>query len=142
MGRTGILLVTASLLAGGCDLIEDPSPNEARLVILGEAGKPVRVIVSTQFVAQVNEIGQTRVVIFDADTVFTTLPYERTWVIEEDQRFFAEAARADADLQNVQVQVFVDDRKQFDEGGSLLEGHPYRFVYSFNQAITQDIVIL
>jgi hypothetical protein len=140
MRRTGIVL--AALLAGGCDLIEDPSPNEARMVVHGEAGKEVRIIVSTQFVAQVNEIGQTRVVIFEADTVVTTLPFERTWVIEEDQRFFAEAARLDADLGNVQVQVFVDERKEFDEGGTLIEGHPYRFLYTFNQAVTQDIVIL
>jgi hypothetical protein len=142
MTRTAILLATASLLAGGCGLIEDPSPNEARLIIHGEAGKQVRVIVSTQFVAQVNELGQTRVVIFEADTLVTTLPYERTYVIEDDQRFFAEAARMDADLQTLQMQVFVDRRKEFDEGGSLLEGHPYRFLYTFNQLITQDIVIL
>lgn len=140
MTRTGILL--AALLTGACGIIEDPTPNEARMVVLGEPGKEVRIIVSTQFVAQVNEIGQTRIVIFEADTVVTTLPFERTWVIEEDQRFFGEAARLETDLDDVQVQVFVDDRKEFDEGGILIDGHPYRFLFTFNQQVTQDIVVL
>jgi hypothetical protein len=140
MTRTGSLLA-ASLLVG-CGLVEDPSPNQARLVIHGESDKPVRVIISTQFVAQVDEIGRTRVVIFDADTVVTSLPYERVYAIEEDQRFFAEAARLDADLQNVQMQVFVDSRIQFDEGGALLADHPYRFVYSFNLPVTGDIIVV
>jgi hypothetical protein len=142
MKRTVIVLVAAALLAGGCGLLEDPSPNEARLVIQGEAGKPVRVIISTEFVATVNELEQTRVVIFVADTVVTTLPYETVYSIEDDQRFFAEAAWLDADLESVQMQVYIDRQKEFDQGGMLLEDQPYRFVYTFNQALTQDIVIL
>ena len=142
MKRTAIVLASASLLAGGCGLITDPSPDEARLVIQGEAGKPVRVIISTVFVAQVDENQRTRVVIIEADTMVTTLPYENVYAIDEDQRFFAEAARLDDDLETVHMQVFIDRRKEFDEGGVLLESQPYRFVYTFNQAVTQDIVIL
>jgi hypothetical protein len=142
MKRTTIVLMAAALLAGGCGLLENPSPNEARLVIEGEAGKPVRVIISTEFVAQVNELGQTGISIFAADTLVTNLPYERVYGIREDQRFFAEAARLDADLESVQMQVFIDGNKRFDEGGSLLESQPYRFVYTFNQATTREIVIL
>jgi hypothetical protein len=143
MKRTAVVLVSASLLAGGCDvLITDPTPEEARLVIQGAGDTPVRVIVSTEFVAQVNELGQTEVVIFAADTVITSLPYETVYVIRDDQRFFAEAARQDADVESVQMQVFIDGRRQFDEGGMLLENQPYRFVYTFNQAITREIVVL
>lgn len=141
MKRTAIVLM-AALLGGGCGLLDDPSPNEARLMIQGEPGKPVRVIISTEFVAQVNEQGQTGITIFAADTLVTELPFERLYGIEEDQRFFAEAARLDADLESVQMQVFIDGNKRFDEGGSLLESAPYRFVYTFNQATTREIVIL
>jgi hypothetical protein len=136
------MLLAALLPAAGCGLIEDPSPNEARLVVQGEAGKQVRIVVSSKFVAAVNENGQTRVEIFESDTLVTTLPYEGRWTIEEDQRFFAEAARIEDDLQSLQMQVFVDSRKQFDEGGALLEGAPFRFVYAFNQRITRDILVL
>lgn len=142
MKRTAVVLVSASLLAGGCDLINDPTPDEARLVIQGAGDTPVRVIISTEFVAQINQLGQTEVVIFAADTIITSLPYETVYEIREDQRFFAEAARQDADLESVHMQVFIDGRRQFDEGGRLLENQPYRFVYTFNQAITREIVVL
>jgi hypothetical protein len=40
------------------------------------------------------------------------------------------------------MQVYIDDRKQFDQGGILIDGQPYRFVYAFNQMVTREIVIL
>jgi hypothetical protein len=141
MKRTVFVLVVA-LLASGCEWFEDPRPNEARLVIQGDAGKQVRLITSTKFVAAVNEAGQTRVVLFQADTVFTTLPIDRSITIGGDERFFAETARLDSDLQAVRMQVFLDRNKRFDEDGPLIAGSPYRFVYTFNQQVTQDIVVI
>ena len=142
MNRTAIVFVAAALLAGGCGLLDNPTPKQARLVIQGEEGKEVRLIISTEFVAQVDEVGQTRVVIFVADTVVTNLPYEQVYPIEEDQRFFAETARLDADLETLHMQVFIDGDREFDHGGMLLENQPYRFVYTFNQATTREIVVL
>ena len=136
------MLLSASVLAAGCDWFENPAPEEARLVIEGEAGSIVRVIVSTRFLAAVNDRGQTRVEIFESDTIVTTLPYERVYSIEDDQRFFAETSRLDADLANLRMQVFVDDRRQFDEVGALLASRPYRFVYTYNQPLTRDILVL
>lgn len=140
-GKATLLL---AVLAGtaACGLIEDPSPNEARLVVEGEAGKQVRIIVSTEFVAAVNEVGQTRVVLIESDTLVTTLPYESRYRIEEDQRFFADVSRLEDDLESVHMEVVIDGRVEFAEGGVLLEGQPYRFVYTFNQMITRDIVVL
>jgi hypothetical protein len=99
-------------------------------------------ITSTEFVAAVNDVGVTRVEIFVADTVITTLPYERVYDIERDHRFLVEASWIDTDLEQVNVQVYLDEKKQFDQSGLLMEGQPYRFVYTFNQAVTQDIVLL
>jgi hypothetical protein len=142
MRRIALAMAGALLAATGCGLVEDPSPNEARLIVHGDAGKEVRIIVSSKFVAAVNEDGQTRVVIIESDTLVTTLPFEARYPIEDDQQFFAEAARLDADLGDVQMQVFVDERLQFDQGGVLTAGFPYRFVYTFNQQVTRDIVVL
>ncbi|HEX6308541.1 MAG TPA: hypothetical protein VFZ69_10165 [Longimicrobiales bacterium] len=142
MKPIAIMVALAAVLSGGCGLLDDPTPDEARLVIQGDADKPVRVIISTEFVSQVNEQGQTRVVIFAADTLITTLPYDQVYAITEEQRFFVEAARLDADLDALTMQVFIDRRKLFDEGGRLLESAPYRFVYTFNQPVTRDIVVL
>jgi hypothetical protein len=141
--RRNVLLLVAVWLVVGCDLLLDnPEPETARLVISGDAGKPVRLITSTEFVAAVNDVGVTRVEIFVADTVITTLPYERVYDIERDHRFLVEASWIDTDLEQVNVQVYLDEKKQFDQGGLLMEGQPYRFVYTFNQAVTQDIVLL
>jgi hypothetical protein len=136
------IVLLASLAASACNWFEDPAPNKARLVVQGEAGKMVRLIVSTRFAAAVNEQRQTRVEIFDSDTIVTTLPFERVYTIEDDQRFFVETSRLDTDLQNVHMQVFIDDRRQFNEVGALLAEAPYRFVYAFNQVITRDIILL
>jgi hypothetical protein len=141
--RRNVLLMVAVWLAVGCDLLLDnPEPDTARLEISGDTGKPVRLITSTEFVAAVNDVGQTRVEIFVADTVITTLPYERVYNIERDHRFLVEASWIDTDLEQVSVKVYLDEEKQFDESGLLMEGQPYRFVYTFNQAVTQDIVLL
>jgi hypothetical protein len=141
MRGTAILLL--SLLAtAACDWFENPAPEQARLVIEGDPSRTVRLVVSTKFVAGVSQNGQTRVEIFEADTVVTTLPYERVYRIEDDQRIFVETSRLDADLANLRMQVFVDDRRQFDEVGALLTGTLYRFVYTYNQALTRDIVVI
>ncbi|MCI0436423.1 MAG: hypothetical protein L0271_22720 [Gemmatimonadetes bacterium] len=141
--RRTVIPIMVGLAASGCGLIlENPEPQEARLLIEGESGKQVRLITSTVFVAAVNEQGQTRVQLFQADTTIITLPYQKVYRIDEDHRYFVEAARLNSDLQTVHMQVYVDDRKQFDESGVLIDGFPYRFVYAFNQTITQEIVII
>jgi hypothetical protein len=140
--RATSLAWAALAVVSGCSLGVDPSPNRARLMIEGDAGKAVRLIISTEFVAAVNESGQTRVVIIKSDTVQVTLPYQKEYNIEEQQRFFVETARSAEDLQSVHMQVFVDSRKQFDESGALISGQPYRFIYTFNQLITRDIVVV
>ena|SRR5687768_13475877 len=136
-----IVAVTALLLAA-CDWFENPSPEQARLQIQGDTGKVVRLIVSTEFVAAVNEQNQTRVVLFRADTLFTKLPFERVYNIESDQRFFAEMARLDTDVENIHMLIYVDRSKKFEEGGLLIPDRPYRFVYTFNQTFTREISVL
>lgn len=137
------LVLAAAALLSGCDLLLDnPEPEEARLVIEGEAGKQVRIITSTEFVAAIAQNNETRVQLFVADTIIATLPYQRVYPIDEEHRYFVEAARVDSDVDGLRMQVFIDDRKQFDENGMLLDGQPYRFVYAFNQAVTREIVIL
>jgi hypothetical protein len=142
MNNTAILGLLALLAVSACDSFDNPAPDEARVLIQGEAGALVRVIVSTRFVAGINDAGETRVEILQSDTVITTLPFDKVYDIEADQRFFVEAARLDDDLENVRMQVFLDNRVRFDEAGTLIEGTPYRFVFAFNQVILRDISVL
>ncbi len=141
MNRAAIAIIALVFGAVGCDWFDDPRPNEARLVVQGDAGKQVRVITSTRFISAVNEAGETRVVLLQADTVFTSLPIDKVYTIG-GERFFAEAARLDTDFQTVRMQVYLDRAKRFDEDGPLIEGQPYRFVYTFNQTATREIIVL
>jgi hypothetical protein len=139
MRRTVFLLLFALGLAAGCDWFNDPSPREARVVIDGAAGPTIVLIASSKFVAGVNDVGVTRVEIIQSDTIVTSLPFDRTFNIEGDYRFFIQAARLDADVGSFRMQVFVNEDRKFDEGGSLLEDAPYRFVFQFNQFLTDVI---
>ena len=140
--RAASLLLAALVVVSGCGLTDNLSPSRARLTIDGDAGKQVRLIVSTEFVAAVNESGITRVVIIKSDTVQATLPYQKEYNIAAQQRIFVETARSAEDLASLQMQVFVDSRKQFDQSGVLKTGQPYRFIYTFNQLITREVVVI
>src|SRR5687767_7169487 len=140
MRRPAIFLLMMLLLSAACSWFDNPAPDEARIVIEGDPGSTIRLVVSTKFVAAVTGLGQTRVEIFESDTVAVTLPYERVYTIENDQRFFVETSRLDADLANLRVQLFADGRREFDEVGALLTGAAYRFVSTYTQMITTDIV--
>jgi hypothetical protein len=135
-GRASLVVMT--VLCASC--LDNPVPHNARLVIEGDAGKTVRVISSRQFVAQINEQGQTRVVILKSDTTFATLPYDKTYDIVSEQQFFAETSRNETQLQTLHMRVFVDANAKFDRSGALIDS-PFRFVYWFNHPITQDISV-
>ena len=140
--KRALILLAAAVLIGGCSEFDDPTPEEARVVIDGDAGKTIRLIISTKFVAGTNEFQQTRVEIFVADTVAVSLPYSRTYRIDRDQRFFVESARLETDLANVNMQVYIDGRKVWVDGSSLVAGRPLRFVYMFNQTVLREIVVI
>ena len=132
-------MLAAVLLIAGC--LEDPTPERARVLITGETGKIVRVIVASDFVATTNEAGQARVVISTSDTTIATLPFDKTFTIEETQQIFAEASRVDADVNNLRMQVMIDGSVRFDDGG-VLSQRPFRFLYMFNRPIVRDITVL
>jgi hypothetical protein len=129
-------------LVAGCALFEDPTPNEARVVIDGSTGATVRVVTSTEFVAGVNELRVTRVVILASDTVVATLPFQRSYDIGTNHQFFIEASRMNADVATFRMQVYVDEDKEFDQGGTLIVGAPFRFVYQFNKFLTDAIEVV
>jgi hypothetical protein len=138
-----VVLLVMSVLAGACGLVEDPTPEQVRLVIAGDIDKPVQLVVSTRFVAGVNDRGETLVELFISDTLVTSLPYSKVYEIRTDQRFFVEMARINNDLETIGMQVFVDERRIFGDTTSLVAGaRPLRFVYMFNVPVTRVIEVL
>lgn len=143
MSTRGPILVSMvlSLAVAACNWFDDPSPDEARLMIDGPAGTQVQLITSTKLLAAVTNEGVTKVEVFDADTTNAVLPFESTYVIRDDQAFLALTSHLDANVETMRMRVFLDGTEEFDESGPLEEGVDYRFVYAFNQRVTPVIDI-
>ena len=69
---TKAFALTLAFLVAGCGFFEDEVPEDIFFRMTGPSGSQVTVIYSKQFVAGVNEIGETRVEVFGADTVVHT----------------------------------------------------------------------
>ena len=137
VGWVGLLFA-----AGGCSWFDDSSPETVRVLLEGQ-GSGFQVVTSTEFVAATNEVGRLAVQVFDADTAAVSLPFERTWNIAEDQRFFFEGMPADSSATiTVRVRVFLDDSEAYDRMVLTRINDPARFVYLFNQQILQDFELL
>lgn len=139
----GLAGLTAVLASAGCGWFEDPTPENIRVRLGGAAGTPIQLVLSSQFVAAVDDRGVTQVEIFFADTLQTTLPVDTTLFIGIDRRMFVQVAPLNAAEIQVQARIDVDDRTQVNESGLVRAADPWRYAYLFNQAITRviDIVI-
>ena len=67
-----LLLVLATSTA--CEIFEDRSPENLFLKMSGDPGASVQLMISTEFIAGVNEVGMTEVKVFRSDTVVVALP--------------------------------------------------------------------
>lgn len=135
----GSLLVAVA--AWGCDWFADPSPEIVRVTLEGDADSFI-LVTSTEFIATNNESGDMTAQLFDADTTVISLPFDQSWNIEAEQRFFLLAAPADTSAVRVQVRVFLDGDKDFDRSVDAVIEDPVRYIYLFNQQILQDFELL
>lgn len=136
-------ILAAVLLAGGCEIFEDQTPEQIFFRMEGPAGAVVSVIYSKQFVAGVNEAGVTRVEVFRADTVQHVLPIDTVIDIRVQRQLYIQAEPAMVtDTLLVDTQVDVDTRALYDRSGKLFPTLPWRFLYRFNQPFTDDIEVI
>lgn len=131
-----------AVLAAGCNLLEPPVPEEARVVLEGPAGESVRVITSTRFVAGTTTEGTTRIVVINADTADITLPFESRHRIRADQRFMVQTEPIEGETESFRMQVYIDAAKEYDETGTLGPATLFRFVYTFNLGMTDRIEVV
>jgi hypothetical protein len=129
--------------AGGCQVFEDQSPESVNFRLSGSSGTTVQAVYSTRFTAGVTEDGVTQVRIFSADTVLQTLPIDTTVSIVENQQFFVEILPAAAsDTLDVAVKVEIDGREVLENSGFIFPLNPWRYVYQFNQLLTQAVEVI
>ena len=135
-----LLLVLATSTA--CEIFEDRSPENLFLKMSGDPGASVQLMMSTEFIAGVNEVGMTEVKVFRSDTVVVELPVDTVISISRYNQFLLEATPLSADTMNVSVRIDVDTRKQLDESGDIFRINPWRYVYVFNQPVTRSVEII
>ena len=141
MRRFAVALVAATaLLAGACEIFEDGTPTQIFFEMEGEeGGLQVRVIYSKDFVAGVDEMGVTHVQVFASDTVLHTLPIDTVINIADEQQWFVQAETLAGDTLAVNVVVDVDDRNLVSRFGGIFPNEPFRYVYVFNQRLTESV---
>ena len=143
--RTTRLIGVAAVLlaAGACEIFEDRTPKQIFFQMDGPPGAVVRVLYSKQFVAGVDELGVTRLRIFQADTVMHVLPIDTVIDVRIERRLYIQAqSAAEGDTLSVDAQVDVDDRNLYDNTGKLYPTFPWRFLYHFNHRYTDNIDIV
>ncbi len=133
--------LVAALMVWGCVWWEDPSPETVRVTMEGEA-ETFLVVTSTEFIATNDESGDMSVQLFEADTTVVSLPFDRSWNISAEQRFFLMGTPVDSSAVRVQVRIYLDGDKDFDRNVDAMTEDPVRYIYVFNQQILQDFELL
>jgi len=141
--RRLVAVAAAVITMTGCELFEDQVPEDIFFRMSGPTGSQVMVIYSKQFVAGVNELGQTRIEVFGADTVFHTLPIDTIVDVRLERRLFLQATPVlESDTISVNARVDVDGRNIFSERGDLFPTVPWQFFYQYNVTFTQDVEVI
>ena len=135
----GFLLLV--LAAGGCDWLDDPSPEFVRVMIESDDDS-LMLITSTQFIQTTNELGETGVQVFDSDTTIASFPFDQSWNIKDEQRFLLMGFAPDSSAVIVRMRILLDGDLDYDRTVNVLIGEPVRYIYLFNQQILQDFELL
>ena len=135
-----LLVIVAALSMVACDWFDDPSPENATVQLSGDAGEQVRLLLSKQFIAGINENRVTQVQIFQGDTLVRALPWDTVISIRIEQRFFIQSVDADDVDHRIRMQVLIDGDTEYDQSGD--SSGTFQFVYTFNQPITSVIELI
>ena len=132
----------AALLAfvTACSILGDQTPETISFRMSGSAGQVVTLIYSQEFIAGVDEANITQVEVFSTDTVVQVLPIDTIIDIAVQQRFFVQVETADTVV--VDVRIEVNDRGLVNISGGIFPDTPWRYVYEFNQTLTDIIEVI
>ena len=132
--------VLASVVA--CDILEDHTPENISFRMSGSDGQVVTVIYSQEFIAGVDELNVTQVQVFASDTVTHVLPIDTIIDIAVKRRFFVQVETAPMDTVVVDGRIDVDGRGLLDISGGIFPDVPWRYVYEYNQSLTDVIEVI
>jgi hypothetical protein len=102
-------LVTLPILAA-CDLLDEGDPEKAKVELLSNGSQEVIVVTSTDFVRVTDPDGGStgEVILNDADTQTVVSPWDETFNIASDLRFYVNAILPEVVDRDVVMRVSVD----------------------------------
>ncbi|MBO6577151.1 MAG: hypothetical protein JJ896_14710 [Rhodothermales bacterium] len=118
----GMLLCTVS----GCNLLGSDGPAEVRILIDGADGQQLRLVTTTNFLAQRQPVfsdegiylqDTTLVRVLDADTIVVNTPYDELYDIAIAQRFLARVLIG-SPRSGLRVRAWVDGENRLDRAAS------------------------
>lgn len=132
------LAASTSLASGGCGIIHpDDGAQEARVEISGDNSASLNLITSLDFTIFIQpESNQQSVDLNSSDTTsLTALPFDRTYDISSNDRFFARVSNADTvNTANVSMKVTVDGRVLYNSSGDIGGTTLLEFLYRLGES--------
>lgn len=127
-----ITILTAS--TAGCDSLLDTSQDYADLAhvrITGSSAVPLTLVLSNDFIRNVNDQGQTTITLVSADTQVVTLPVDATKPLGNQLRILARLINPDtAVTATIHMRVFLDDDEVYNQQATMRDASlEYYFTY-------------
>lgn len=121
----------AALVAGGaCGLFDVPPPESARVILQGTRGTSVHMVTSTDFEVERTVEGPPRLArLVQADTARVVVPSDTRYDIRKRMRFYVRVFDVDSAAPVVNMQVYINDRLDYDATRNILQ-QPLEYLYT------------
>lgn len=135
--KYGINVLLAALVAGSslfswaCDILDEGTPETARLTLEGGGGREIEIVTSNDFSITSEDDGETReVYLYSADTTSVTPSFNQKYSLGSGVRFYVSASTEELLAQAVTMKVFIDGEQRYNVT-STLGDQELEFLYSF-----------
>jgi len=135
--RAGSCLVglAASVVAGGCGIVDSDRPSMGRVILAGHDGREVRVVLSNRFSVMENGAGDFQIRLHHADTLVRALPFDTIVPTGRQSQLLAEVTARGSEIERFQVRIQLDGDDTFQSVGPLDGYSRVRFVYLFGRVL-------
>lgn len=124
---TGLAVLAAG---AACGLFDIRAPESARVILQGTRGTSVRMVTSSDFEVARTVEGPPRLAqLVKADTTWVVIPFDTRYDIRKRMRFYVRVFDVDSAAPVVNMQVYIDDRLDYDATRNILE-QPLEYLYT------------
>jgi hypothetical protein len=126
-----VLLATVSMVGWGCDILDEGTPETARVTLEGGGDREIEIVTSNDFSITSEDDGETReVYLYSADTTSVTPSFNQKYSLGSEVRFYIAASTDEPLDQAVTMKVFIDGEQRYNVT-STLGDQELEFLYSF-----------